>query len=44
MGSFSAEWRERPATCDPYQVSLGGSQTRLCRHFARNASRLSGYF
>src|SRR5712671_1586466 len=27
-----------------YQGSLGCSQTRLCRHFARSTSRLSGYF
>ena len=44
MASSSAEWSGRPAACDPYQASLGGSQTRLCRHFARKASRRSGYF
>ena len=44
MASSSAKWRSRPAGCGSYQASLGGSQTRLCRHFARRASRRSGYF
>ena len=44
MASFSAEWTAGQPAARSSQVSLGGSQTRLCRHFARRASRRSGYF